>query len=101
MIVERRTFLAKQWQEHTLADVLKQMMERLGEQSPTRYRVYTFHVAPINTVVLEMEAEDHQRWQEGWDYALSDPDILEYMKQVTELTERGGTTELWHLHAQG
>jgi hypothetical protein len=101
MIVERRTFLAKQWQEHKLAGVLEQMMERLGEQGPFQYRVYTFYVAPINTVVLEIEVEDLQQWQEGWKYALSDPDMVEYMKQSTELTERGGTSELWHLHAQG
>lgn len=100
MIVERRTFLAKQWQEHKLADLLKETMERFMEQRPSRgsYRVYTFYVAPINTVVLEIEAESLQEWEEGWEYALSDPDILEYLKQTAELTEPGGTSELWHLH---
>ena len=102
MLVVRRSFLTRTWQERPLADVAKQWLDVVREQiSPDlTYRIYVFHTGPANTVEIELEVESLQEWEELWESMLHNADVGELMPQTTELSEPGGACEIWFLHAQ-
>ena len=103
MLTLRRTFPAKMWQENQLAEVIKQYAELMHEQiTPDfTYRIYTFKIGPVNTVAWEADFESLQQGEEAAAAMLNNPDIVDLLKQMSDLTERGGTSEVWNLYAQG
>ena len=103
MIVMRCTLLAKPWRENELVESLKEWGELAREHLPpdVKYRIYRSRFGPAQTVAWEVEVESVEQWEGAWQSMFSNPDIVRLAsKQTTDLTERGGSFEVWHLYDQ-
>lgn len=97
-IVNRRTFIAGRGHAQEVVDMLK------GEGETSRdmpYRIYRSHYGPFDQVVLEIEFEDVAAMESMWaDWNASDRG-MEYMRRWVEITEPGGSNEVWILEEKG
>jgi len=95
MIVNRRTFVIKRgcWQEAVA--MVKAEQERLDPGAA--FRLYTPNIAPFDILAMEWEYGSLEEYEKAWgDYSVS-PEAAEFMERWYELTETGGTSEVWDL----
>jgi hypothetical protein len=102
MIVNRRTFNVKPGHEQeTVALVLEEIAadrERGDYTGPTR--VYTSNLGTFNQVAVEWEYEDLAEYQKAWAEWWARPMTAAFMQEWLELTNGGGTNEIWTLAEQ-
>jgi hypothetical protein len=60
-------------------------------------RTYTSYIGRFNTVCHELEFESLDELDKCWAQWWADPETPAYMEKYHELTERGGSSEVWTL----
>jgi hypothetical protein len=101
MIVRRRVIHVKQGCEEALVKLLKEEIERDDDEATfaNSYRIYTPNISTFGVVVLEMEFENLQKMEALWDAWEASAAYSEFSDKVRELTELGGSGEVWKLVA--
>ena len=93
-IVNRRTFIAKRGHVDEAVALLK------GEEGGDIVsRVYRSHYGPFDTVALEVEIGSVEAMERGWAEWGATPEAEQFMKRWIEITEPGGTNEVWILES--
>jgi hypothetical protein len=95
MIVNRRTFIAKKGRMEEAIGSVKEAFDKFMPSSVSR-RYYSSNIAPLDTFGVEIECESLAEYERI---------VAEYFARVTpdiwakwfELTEIGGTNEIWDL----
>ena len=91
-IVNRRTFVAKRGHIDEAVKLLK------GEEGGDIVsRVYRCHYGTIDAVALEVEFESVAAMEQGWADWYASPLGEQVMKRWLEITEPGGSNEVWIL----
>lgn len=93
MLINRRTFVVKRGCMHDVVALLK--AER--KQGHTTYRIYTPHIAPFDVIIIDFEFENLAAYEKKWHEWFTSPESAEFMERWYELTENGGTNEIWNL----
>jgi hypothetical protein len=81
---------------HETVAMLKALLESLEFDHHVR-RIYTPSVAPPNELAIEWEFESLEQYSKIWADWSDSPLSAEFMERWWELTESGGTNELWNL----
>jgi hypothetical protein len=97
MIVHRSTFLVKQGAMDDLVAMMKEEAERIS--FPFTFRVYTPNIAPRHVLAAEWEFGSLDEYEKFWTDWSARPETAEFMEKWNQLTERGGTDEIWDLEA--
>ena len=92
MIVNRRTFIAKQKKVSDVVELLKNPGE--GVDFSGTFRIYISEFGTFDRVAFEMEFEDWEQYHKFW--AEAHPDEA-WWEQWFASTESGGTNEMWYL----
>jgi len=91
-VVNRRTFIAKRG---CLSEALALLKPTSESKFP--YRIYRPHYAPFDTIAFEVEFSSVAEMDSAWaDWAAS-PEAATFMSRWVEITESGGTNEVWML----
>jgi len=91
-IVNRRTFVAKRGHIDEAVKLLK------GEEGGEIVsRVYRSHYGTFDAVALEVEFESVAAMEQGWADWYASPLGEQVMKRWLEITEPGGSNEVWIL----
>ena len=97
MLVQRSTFKAKQgrWEE------LVALAKTGGDVAspPHAWRLYSSNIGPHSVVALEFEFESLGEYETYWAEWGASPERPAFIEKWNELTETGGTTEIWDLEA--
>ncbi|HRJ45301.1 MAG: hypothetical protein KJZ86_02795 [Caldilineaceae bacterium] len=92
MLINRRTFIAKQGKT---AEVISMLT---GGRGPDRVtRVYGPHYGRFNVVAFEMEFASMEDMERVWAEWFATPEAATFMSRWVEITESGGTNEIWTL----
>jgi hypothetical protein len=78
------------------------LIEQEFDRSPEftgSHRVYTSDIGPSDVVVIEFEFADMQDRSKTWEIWGAKPSTATLLEKWYELTERGGTREIWNLAA--
>ena len=95
-IVNRRTFIAGRGHVQEVVDMLK------GEANYRfPYRIYSSHYGAFDRVVLEIQFEDVAQMEAGWAEWYASDASKEFTTRWVEITESGGTNEVWILEEKG
>jgi hypothetical protein len=95
VIVNRRTFIAKQGCVQGLLDVLKAELET--NPSPVPCRVYASSIARFDQVAVEWEFESLAAYEKFWADWFARPETPAFMDSWYPLNETGGKNEIWTL----
>ena len=93
MIVNRRTFVVKRG---CMEDIVALCIAE-RERSILPYRIYVPEIGPFDVIAFEFEFENLQEYERAWAEWLGAPDAAEFMAKWYDLTEPGGTNEIWTL----
>jgi hypothetical protein len=107
MLVNRVTWIAKRGHKNELAEWFRHptVWEWKGIPEELRaraMRLYTPKTGAFDTVVLEIEfdnLEHYEKWWEAIGNYNATPERSAQMQRFLEITETGGTHELWNLAA--
>lgn len=95
-IVNRRTFIAGRGHAREVVDMIK------GEAKYRfPYRIYSSHYGPFDQVVLEIEFKDVAQMEAEWAVWYASDASKEFTARWVEITEPGGTNEVWILEEKG
>jgi hypothetical protein len=98
MIVDRRTFRAKKGQKHEAAAVLKEVAKLFtAKVKDVPIRIYHSHMGTFDTVAMEVEYESLAEYERLMYSFFALPEMAPLMKKWNEVTETGGTHEMWGL----
>lgn len=95
MIVNRRTFIAKKGCSDKVVKLLRTVTKDFAK--PEIVRIYEWFISPSDQVVWEAEfenLEEYAKFSAAWTGGKKRAAIL---KKFEELTESGGTSEIWRL----
>jgi hypothetical protein len=99
MIVNRRTFVVKRGRlDHFLA-LLREAREQ-SSSSARGFRAYTPDIGSLDKVALEWEYENLEEYERDWAGWGTTPESAALQERLYELTETGGTSEMWNLVEQ-
>jgi len=93
MIVNRRTFVAKRGCLKEAVALNLAEMERTNSTA----RVYVSETGLFDTIAIEFEFESLEEYEKSWAEYFSSPEASPFLKKWTEITETGGTNEIWRL----
>jgi hypothetical protein len=94
MIVNRRTFIAKQGQAEKVVEILRNGLEFVPFKPS--YRLYISDIAPFSLVALEVEFKDLAEYDRFWTGA-TEKSTESWWKAWFEATDNGGQNEIWKL----
>jgi hypothetical protein len=102
MIVIRHVFQAKHGQGGALAQAMKAGVPRTASALSTApcWRVLTDLSGPMDTVVLEFEAESLAEWEQGRHRLFASPEFQEQVRSSGPLME-SGRHEFYTIEATG
>ena len=60
-------------------------------------RIYVPEIAPFDMIALEIEFENLEEYEKGWAEWFAAPETAEFLEQWYDLTEIGGTNQVWTL----
>jgi hypothetical protein len=95
MIVQRRTYVVKGGCMPETVAMIKAIIETHDFEHHIR-RVYTPSIAPPGILAVEWEFESLEEYEKAWADWRDSPGSAEFMERWFELTESGGTNELWN-----
>ena len=95
MIVNRRTFSIKRPRMQETVDWLRARWKEFNH--PHAIRVYTPNIASFDILTFEIEFESLAGYEKFWADFSARPETAEFMSKWYELTEGGGTNEIWTL----
>ena len=93
MIVNRRTFVVKRGCMDAIVALSIAQREQIGRP----YRIYVPEMGPFDALAFEFEFENLQEYERVWAEWFGAPDAAEFMAKWYDLTEPGGTNEIWTL----
>lgn len=93
MLVNRRTFVVKRGYMNEA--VALQVAER--ERTGTAYRIYMSSIGPFDVIALEFEGENLEEYERVWAEYFASPEAAQFLEKWYEVTETGGTNEIWEL----
>lgn len=92
IVVNRRTFIAKQGCFNEAISLLKSF-----SRADLTYRFYRPRYAPFSTIAFEVEFASVAEMDRVWDEWSASPEAATFMSRWVEITEPGGTNEVWTL----
>jgi hypothetical protein len=90
-IVNRRTFIAKPGHLDEVVKMLK------GDEGNLVQRVYRSHYGTFNVAVLEVEFNSVAEMEDLWTGWFQSDAAQKFHQRWNEITEPGGTNEVWIL----
>ena len=93
MIVQRMTVNVKKGCMQELLEFLKEIRKKRGYN----YRLYQSNLGTFDQIALEMELDDLAAFDKFWTEYFALPETPASDKKWNELTEPGGTNEIWNL----
>ena len=99
MIVNRRTFVVKRGRIDEFLALIEEGREQ-SSSSARAFRVYTPDISSFDEVALEWEYESLGEYERDWAEWGTTPESAALQERVYDLTETGGTNEIWRLVEQ-
>jgi hypothetical protein len=96
MIVERRTFVVKRGHMDQFLALVKEFREQYSSRAHA-FRMYTPEIGSSDVVALEWEYESLEEYERDWTEWVATPESAAIQERVYDLTETGGTIEIWRL----
>lgn len=95
MLVKRRTCAVKAGR---MAETLE-LLEWAQEQFPAPHarRIYTSDIGTFDQLAARIEFESLEEYEKIWAEWIASPEFGSVIEKWDELTERGGTNEIWTL----
>jgi hypothetical protein len=78
-----------------IAALIMAETKRVG-QTPV-VRLYLPEIAPFDQIAMEWEFADLAEYQSFWEEWFASPGGIAFLEKWNELTETGGTNEIWTL----
>jgi hypothetical protein len=97
MLVQRRTYVVKVGCMPEIVAMLKAARERRKDNPVRVYTPTVPSIAPPGILAVEWEFESLQEYEKAWTDFIASPETAKFMERWNELTESGGTNELWKL----
>ena len=97
MILDRRTFTAEKGRRRDAVAMAKEVAELFTSKFGVTYRIYTTNIGPFDAVAVEGEFESLAEYDRLWTEFLALPELAPLMDKWNEVTETGGTHEIWEL----
>ena len=98
MIVNRRTFVVKRGRMQDVVELLREGGPDFPHPHPRRF--YTPRIAPFDVLAIEIEFENLKDYEEYWTKWGTRPETAEFMDKWFELTQNGGTNEIWTVEVE-
>jgi hypothetical protein len=96
MIVNRRTFIVKTGHMDQLLALVKAAKEQFST-SAHAWRTYAPQIGPFDVVAIEWEYESLEEYEKDWAEWGATPESAAFMDKWNQLTESGGSNEIWRL----
>jgi len=94
MYINRRIFIAKRGKfEEAVALLMSAETSRPKES----IRISVAYFGEFDTIALELAFDSLAEYEAFWDQFMEEPGMEEFMAQWNELTESGGSNELWRI----
>jgi hypothetical protein len=93
MLVNRRTFVVKRGHMDEVVALIQAEMKRTNDKS----RIYVSETGSFDTIAGEWEFESLAEYEKGWAEYFATPEATTFLQKWNELTETGGTNEIWTL----
>src|SRR5262245_29999317 len=102
MLVNRRTFIVKKPYFEEAVALLVEASELAKRTDPNVvFRVYASEIGPFDTIAYELESESLAAYERQQAEFAANPTVAarfpEWFKRWQEITEPGGTNEIWRL----
>ena len=97
MVMNRRTSIVKRGRMQEAATLLKALAEKLQSTNPRAYRIYVPEFAPFDVLCIEVDFDSLAEYQQYWAEYFAQPETTAFLERWYELTDTGGTNELWEL----
>ncbi len=95
MLVNRRTFIAKRGRMEEVVALVKAEIERVSH--PHARRLYIPSIGPLDVIAHEVEFESLEEYERFWAEWFASPEGAAFNEKWSDLTETGGTNEIWTL----
>ena len=95
MIVNRRTFVIKRGRLGEAQALVMAEVERTGTSAG--FRLYLPSLGEFDRIAMEWEYESLSEYERQWNEFFSSPESAPFLEKWVELTETGGTNEIWML----
>ena len=96
MIVNRLRVTVKQGRMEELVELIKEWRKQGGYN----VRLYQSHLGTRDQIAYEFEFEDYAAYDKFWTEWYALPDTPAYLEKSNDMTNAGGTNELWWLIEQ-
>ena len=96
MLVNRRTFNVKKGRMSEAVALLKAGREQFSSCAHA-FRMYTPETGSWDVLAAEWEYESLEEYERDWAEWGATPESAAQMEKWYDLTERGGTNEIWRL----
>ena len=96
MLVNRRTFNVKRGQTDEAVALVKAEIEQFSSYTHA-FRIYSPETGSFDVVAVEWEYENLEEYERIWAEWGATPEAATFMEKWYDLTERGGTNEIWRL----
>ncbi len=93
MLVNRRTFAVKRGCMEEAVALFVADRERIGGT----HRIYVSVIGAFDVIAIEIEVENMEAYEKGWAEWSATPEAAALQKKLNDLTERGGSNEIWML----
>ncbi|MCK4782615.1 MAG: hypothetical protein KAV87_02610 [Desulfobacteraceae bacterium] len=93
MIVNRRTFVVKRGRFEEAVALFMAEIERTNTVS----RVYVPETGLFDTIAMEQEYESLEEYEKDLSEYFASPEAAQFLEKWYDLTETGGTNEIWRL----
>jgi hypothetical protein len=102
MLVNRRTFIVKKPYFDEALALLVEASQLAKKANPKAvFRVYASEIGPFDTIAFETESESLAAYERDSAELQANPAVAarwpEWFKRWQEVTEPGGTNEIWRL----
>ena len=94
MYINRRIFTTKQGKIEEAVTLLMNVESSRPKES---IRISVAYFGEFNTIALELGFDSLAEYEAFWGQFMEEPGIEEFMAQWNELTESGGSNELWRV----
>jgi hypothetical protein len=95
MIVGRDTLIVKRGCSGKIIELIKAEIAKSSEGH--KFRLYVPVIGKDDSIAVEGEYESLAEYEKFWNIFNAKPETAEYYKNLLELTETGGWTEIWYL----
>jgi len=95
MLMNRRTFVVKRGRMEEAIKLLQAEAQRSSRKNHSR--IYTPEVAAFDVICAEIDFDNLSQYEQYWADYFEQPEAAAFLERWVELTETGGTNEIWQL----